>query len=97
MSNVDAPPELLAAALSSAPPLAEVDVEVNVVVLPELLEECATEVTPLNENASELSLPQPSPRAAARARRRITPKGSDAFFAWEPLGRAGLGLVRTCP
>ncbi|MFY0539960.1 hypothetical protein [Nannocystis pusilla] len=69
MSNVDA--ELLAAALSSAPPLVELDVEVDVdVVLPELLDVCATEVTPGPVvNACGPSLPQPrAARAAARAR-----------------------------
>jgi len=77
MSNVDAQPELLVAALSSAPPLVEVDVEVDVVVLPELLDVCATEVTPGPvENAGELSAPQPrAARAAARPRRCVTLEG----------------------
>jgi len=71
MSNVDAAPEPLAV-LSSPPLEVELDVEVDVVELPELLDVCATEVTPGPvENAGGLSVPQASARAAARARRRM--------------------------
>ncbi|MDC0720617.1 hypothetical protein [Nannocystis bainbridge] len=70
MSNVDAAPESLAALLSSELPL--VDVEVELIVVSELLEVCATEVTPGPvENPGELSAPQPSARTAARTRGRM--------------------------